>query len=148
LAHRSKKKLPDLIYFFVVKNISTKYIKIQEGFDLNSDHSPIYLTISDKIITKDQNPVLTNKHTDWDYFNRLLENNINLSVSLKTTDQLERELKAFTTAIQEAARNSTPVIKTKLKCLNFPKEIRNIIDEKVNLEENCISQEIHMIKIS
>jgi hypothetical protein len=48
------KKLPDLIDFFVVKNISTNYIKIEDGFDLNSDHSPIYLTISDKIITKDQ----------------------------------------------------------------------------------------------
>jgi hypothetical protein len=55
------KELPDLIHFFVVKNISTNYIKIEEGFDLNSDHSPIYLTNSDKIITKDQNPVLTNR---------------------------------------------------------------------------------------
>jgi hypothetical protein len=44
---------PDVIDFFVVKNISTNYIKIEEGFDLNSDHSPIYLTISDKIIMQD-----------------------------------------------------------------------------------------------
>jgi Ribonuclease G/E len=82
---------------------------------------------------KDQNPVLTNKHTDGDYFNYLLESNINLSVLLKTADQLERELNAFTTAIQEAAWNSTPVIKTKLKGLNFPKEIRNLIAEKRKL---------------
>jgi hypothetical protein len=91
------------------------------------------LTISDKIITKDHNPVLTNKHTDWDYFNHLLKSNINLSVPLKTADQLEWELNAFTTAIQEAAWNSTPVIKTKLKGLNFPKEIRNFIAEKRKL---------------
>jgi hypothetical protein len=58
------KKIPDLLDFFVIKNISTNCIKIEEGFDLSSDHSPIYLTISDKIIMKDQNPVLTNKHTD------------------------------------------------------------------------------------
>jgi hypothetical protein len=76
-------RTPDLIDFFVMKNISTNYIKIKEVFDLNSDHSPIYLTISDKIIMKDQNPILPNKHTDWDYFNFLLENNINLSVLLK-----------------------------------------------------------------
>jgi hypothetical protein len=37
------------------------------------------------------------------------------------------------TAIQEAAWNSTPVIKTKLKGLNFPKEIRNLIAEKCKL---------------
>jgi hypothetical protein len=66
------KKLPDLIDFFAVKNISTTYIKIEEGFDLNSDHSSIYLTICNKIITKDQNPVLTNKHTDRDYLKYLL----------------------------------------------------------------------------
>jgi hypothetical protein len=65
-----------------------------------------------------------------DYFNYLLENNINLSVPLKTADQLEREPNAFTTAIQKAAWNSTPVIKTKLKGLYFPKEIRNLIAEK------------------
>jgi hypothetical protein len=79
---------------------------------------------------KDQNLVLTNKHTDCDYFNYLLESNINLSVLLKTADQLERELNAFTTAIREAAWNSTPVIKTKLKGLNFPNEMRNIRAEK------------------
>jgi hypothetical protein len=56
------KKFQDLIDFFVVKNISTNCIKIEEGFDLNSDHSPIYPAVSDKIITKDQNPVRTNKH--------------------------------------------------------------------------------------
>jgi hypothetical protein len=64
ISPKIKKKLSDLVDFFVVKNISTNYMKIEEGFDLNSDHSPIYLTISDKIITKDQNPELTNKHTD------------------------------------------------------------------------------------
>jgi RNA polymerase-interacting CarD/CdnL/TRCF family regulator len=71
--------------------------------------------------------------TDWDCFNHLLESNINLSVPLKTADQLERELNAFTTAIQEVVWNSTPVIKTKLKCLNFQKEIRNLIAEKRKL---------------
>jgi hypothetical protein len=43
-------------------------------------------------MTKNQNPVLINKYTDWDYFNYLLECNINLSALLKTADQLEKEL--------------------------------------------------------
>jgi hypothetical protein len=100
---------------------------------MNSDHSSICLTVSDKIIAKDQNPVWTNKHSDWDYFNYLLESNINLSVQLKTADQLERELNAFTTATQEAAWNSTPVIKTNLKGLNFLKEIKNPIAKQYRL---------------
>jgi hypothetical protein len=83
-------KTPDLIDFFVIKNISSNYTKMEESLDLNSDHSPIYLTGSYNIIMKNQNPVLTNKHTDWDCFNYLLECNINLSVLLKTTDKLEK----------------------------------------------------------
>jgi hypothetical protein len=126
-------KTPDLIGFFIIKNISSNYINIEESLDLNSDHSPIYLTVSDNIILKNQNPVLTNKHTDWDYFNYLLECNINLSVSRKTTDQLEKELKTFTSAIQEAAWNSTPAIKRKLKGLNIPKEIKDLITERCKL---------------
>jgi hypothetical protein len=51
---------PDLIDVFVIKNISSNYIKIEESLDLNSDHSP---TVSDNIIIKNQNPVLTNKQT-------------------------------------------------------------------------------------
>jgi hypothetical protein len=95
---------------------------------------------------KNQNPVLTNKHTDWDCFNYLLECNINVSVSLKTTYQLEKELNTFTTAIQEAAWVSTPAIKRKLKGLNFPKEIKDLITEKRKLRSG-INQEIHMTKI-
>jgi hypothetical protein len=49
------------------------------------------------------------------------KNQFKKTVPLKTADQLERELNAFTTAIQEAACNSTSVIKTNLKGLNFPK---------------------------
>jgi hypothetical protein len=72
-------------------------------------------------------------HVDWDCFNYLLEYNINLPVSLKTTDQLEKELNTFTTAIQEATWDSTPAIKRKLKGLNFPKEIEDLITEKRKL---------------
>jgi hypothetical protein len=62
--------------------------------------------------------------------------NINLTVPLKTADQLETELNAFTTAIQEAAWNITSVIKTKLKGLNFPKEIRNLIAEMASVKKS------------
>jgi hypothetical protein len=72
-------------------------------------------------------------NSDWDCFNYLLECNINLSASLKTTDQLEKELNTFITAIQEAAWDSTSAIKRKLKGLNFPKEIKDLVTEKCKL---------------
>jgi hypothetical protein len=81
----------------------------------------------------DQNPVPSNKYTVLDYFNYLLESNINLSVPFKTADKLESELNAVTTAIQEAEWNGTSVIKSELKGLNFPKDILNLIAEKRKL---------------
>lgn len=41
---------PDLIDSLVVKNVSSNYIKIEDSVDMNSDHSPLYLTISVNII--------------------------------------------------------------------------------------------------
>lgn len=85
-------KVPDLIDFFITKNISKNYIQIEEDLDLSSDHSPIYLTLSDNVIKKENNPVLINKCTDWNHFKELLESSIKLTVPLKTTDQLESEV--------------------------------------------------------
>ena len=39
-------KTPDLIDFFITRKVSAQYLKLEEGFELNSDHSPIYLTMS------------------------------------------------------------------------------------------------------
>lgn len=54
-------KIPDLIDFFIYKNISENYMMIEEQQDLCSDHTGIVLTISENIITKTHNPVLVNK---------------------------------------------------------------------------------------
>lgn len=128
-------KTPDLIDLFVTKNVSPNYMKIEEAYDLNSDHSPILLTICDRMIERPQSPVLINNRTNWNHFNNLLENNINLRVSLKTVTELEQEVYEFTVAIQDAAWKSTPIIKRKLKGLNFPKEIRDKIAEKRKLRK-------------
>ena len=45
-------KTPDLIDFFVIKNVSINYIEIDEVYDLSSDHSPILLIISEHIMKK------------------------------------------------------------------------------------------------
>jgi hypothetical protein len=81
--------LPDLIEFFVFKNVSATYIEIDERYNLSSDHSLILLTIREHVITKAQNLIPINKYTDWHYLNFLLETKIDLSVPLKTIDQLE-----------------------------------------------------------
>jgi len=52
-----KNKIPDLIDFFVPRNLSSSFIDVIEEFDLDSDHSPIVLTLSETI-KKEQNQSL------------------------------------------------------------------------------------------
>lgn len=43
-------------------------MKIEEAWDMNSDHSSILLMLSDTIIQKETLPSLVNKNTDWGAF--------------------------------------------------------------------------------
>lgn len=43
-----------LLCIFIIRNISINYVKIEEGYDLYSDHEPIRLSMSNQIISKDQ----------------------------------------------------------------------------------------------
>lgn len=126
-------KIPDLIDFFIIRNISINYLHIEEAWDMSSDHSPILLTLSDNIIQKENSPRLVNRQTDWCSYKFELENLISLSVPLKTREQLDNEIELLTHNIQQAAWNNTPTIPTRTKGNNYPKEIRNLISEKRKL---------------
>lgn len=93
------------------------------------------LTISEHFLTRDKNPILINKYANWDYFNLLLENTSERSIPLKAIDHLE--VYNFNIAIQDTVWNSTPIIKRKLKGLNYPKENSDMIDEKRKLRRRC-----------
>lgn len=126
-------KIPDLIDFFITKNISANFLQIEEGWDMNSDHSPIILTLSENIIKKESNPTLTNKLTDWKSFKNILEGKINLSVHLGNKQQLDDEVKLFNDNIQQAAWETTPAITRRTVGKNYPREIRKLISEKRRL---------------
>lgn len=126
-------KIPDLIDFFIIKNVSVNYMQIEEGWDMNSDHSPIVLTISEHIIKKENNPTLINNLTDWQSFKTDLEEKINLAVPLQNIQQLDEEVQLYVKHIQEAAWDNTPIIKRKTEGNNYPREIRDLISEKRKL---------------
>ena len=128
-------KIPDLIDFFIIKNVSVNYLHIEEGWDLSSDHSPILLTLSESIIHRQNSPHLVNRQTDWESFKTSLEKNLKLSVLLKNRQQLDEEVELFTKNIQQAAWTSTPEIKRRISGNNYPKEIRELISEKRKLRK-------------
>lgn len=123
-------KIPDLIDFFILKNLSVNYCEISGSCDLSSDHSPIILTISHNIIEKQPIPTLANKYTNWVGFRVDLENRTNLSVRLKSQDELESETEKFITDIQQSVWSNTPELKRKTTGLNYPKEIKTLITSK------------------
>jgi hypothetical protein len=123
-------KIPDLIDFFIIKNIPVHYLQIEERHDFNSDHSPILLILSENIIQKENNPVLVNRRTDWESFRQSLEEKINLILPLRNEEQLDREVEKFLVDIQQSALENTPEIKKRIKRNNYPKEIRDLIAEK------------------
>lgn len=123
-------KIPDLIDFFIHKNISTSYLDVNEIHHMDSDHSPIVLTLNEKILFKENNVSIVNKKTDWESFKNDLDHLINLKVPLKTPEQLDIELEKFVTNIQQSAWTNTPVMHKKSKGTTYPKEILDLLYKK------------------
>lgn len=123
-------KKPDLIDFFIMRNISANYVLVDECVDLSSDHSPIILTLSEQIIQRPHNPVLVNKNTDWDKFKVDINQYINLHDVLESPADVDRELELLVYNIQTVAWENTPEIVRKLKGLNYPREVITLIKKK------------------
>lgn len=122
-----RKKIPDLLDFFISRKIATNFINVEDNYDLDSDHSAQILTLSEKIIRKQRNPSLHNKTTNWDGFKCQLTETIDLNIDLSTPNQLEEAVAEFTSLIQNTVWNNTKTITHKTNGYNYPVEIRNLV---------------------
>ena len=104
-------KIPDLIDFCVTKNIPPNSIQAASSLDLSSDHSPVLINLTTNIIERVKQPTLSNKYTNWDKFKRLVETNLDLKVPLKNGENIAQAVEQFNQAIQQAAWNSSPIIR-------------------------------------
>ena len=123
-------RTPDLQNFFILRKVSTNYVKLEDGFDLSSDHSLIILTLSKTILSKENKPVLTNHTTDWDGFREIFDKTIVLNIPLKTVEQLNLEVEEFVADLQQAAWNNTKEITRKTVENNYSQEICTLVKEK------------------
>lgn len=124
-------KIPDLIDFFISKGIASNFAATEGMDDLTSDHTPVLLTLSAKIIKKERKQNLTNKYTDWDVFRDKLDNLINLKVKLSTKEELETQTQNFIENLRTAASNATPSPKEKPETeIHYPADIREMIKER------------------
>lgn len=124
-------KIPDLLDFFVLKNIATNYTTIEANWDLSSDHTPIIVTLSTHIISRSKPPKLSSPRTDWDSFRSFIEDHINLTIKLQEPDDIDTTVDYFTKVIQEAAWKSTPPEPSGVESsCNTPLFIRELVAEK------------------
>jgi len=125
------KKIPDLLDFFITKGISSNNMEVDNIIDLTSDHTPVLLNLNASVILKNKKRNLTNKYTDWDLFRKILDESIDLDVSLKTKQEIDLQYEKFTDLLQDAARKATPNIEAKpIQEANYPAEIRELIKER------------------
>ena len=64
-------------------------MKVQTLCDIISDHSPVLLELSSRLLCKNKAPKLTSKHTDWDRYREEIDQNINMRVPLKTDTDID-----------------------------------------------------------
>lgn len=127
-------KIPDLLDFFLTKNLSDQYLSVEYSLDGSSDHTPVIITISPTVLFKRKGyETLTNKGTDWRSFVDFLNSNINLTMPLSNNDELDLASLYFTNIVQNAVWKSSPAPKTQNASPSIPLEIRAQIKEKRRL---------------
>jgi hypothetical protein len=126
-------KTPDILDFFIFKWLSYNSLDIRPNLEIASDHIPIIATISTHIITQQKPPKLHNSQTNWETFRTQIEENLRLNIQLKTVKDIEEAIAEFTNIIQKAAWSATPHDKPQTKYSEYPWEVKDQIEEKLNL---------------
>src|SRR6266576_3363435 len=127
-------KIPDLIDFYILKNINVTHTHTEIYEDMSSDHVPVVMSLCATVLKKKQRHKLTNKYTDWELFHNKLDELVNLKVRLKTIEDLEQKAQEFINNIRTAAQMSTPALQDtpdKIICQSL--EIRELIKERHRL---------------
>ena len=125
-------KIPDLLDFFITKNISPRYVQINSSTELSSDHSPVIATVGSAIIENPPNGLIHYQLTNWQLFREVFNRSTSASISLKTKEDIETATEYINTSIINAIRSSTPA-KTSISKHEYPHYILNKITEKRRL---------------
>lgn len=121
-------KIPDILDFFIIKNVSRNYLAVGSDLDMTSDHIPIKLALHNSIILRKCNHV-TNSGTDWDRFRSILNSQIS-RLRIDSIMILETEAENLAGLIISAAQKATPVRKYNKSNLTLPRELRDLIQER------------------
>lgn len=120
-------KRPDVIDFFICKGIPDDYISSYTITELTSDHIPVMCIISNMQPTTSAPRSIVNRSTDWNLFRELVDSQLDLNVSLKSTDELELQADRFTEILQQCARQCTTYKTLTPSATIYPTFICNLV---------------------
>jgi len=103
----SPRKSPDILDIFITKIPNGLYTTVTNLDDICSDHSSVLFTIDTAPLYKLDRPSLIQGQMDWDKFKSLLESQINLKVSLKSTVDIDDAVNHLIKSIQDSAWSSS-----------------------------------------
>lgn len=104
-----RKKIPDIIDFSVLKNISTNQITATTIDELSSDHSPTIYKLSKTPLYENPPDRLTNKKTNWKKYHNLIDNQLCPNIKIESKDDIENTIEYLNKFIAECAKAATPV---------------------------------------
>ena len=124
-------KIPDLPEFCVTKGMDTKKLAVESCLELPSDHTPILVTVFAHILGKSKKPSLySKKKKDWNCFREILDEQITLTIPLKTEIDIEEAAENIPKLIQNAAWQATPCRKDQTPTEECPIIIKQKLAEK------------------
>ncbi|KAL4120169.1 hypothetical protein QTP88_012899 [Uroleucon formosanum] len=128
----SLRKKPDILDIFVSNTPHNLFCATINLLEPCSDHSTVLLTVSASPPIRPSLPKLFHHSTNRLKFHDLVDQNINLRVSLKSPQEIDTVINNLTNVIQSAAWASGP---TKIQYLNVtpsvPEHIRFLISNKL-----------------
>jgi len=122
----SPRKSSDILEIFITKIPNGLYTTVTNLDDLYS----VLFTIDSAPLYKPDIPSLIQGQMDWDKFKSLLENQINLKVSLKSTVDIDDAINHLIKSIQDSAWSSSSPLPPKDHFWNLPLHIGALISEK------------------
>ena len=125
-----KNKIPDVIDFFITKGIPSNFISCKTSLELSSDHSPVEMILKRSITLAPKPCKLHTRKTDWELFKQLIAQSLDLTLPLKTDDNITEAVEHFNYCVQQSAWAATPEVKGAKYEPVFPPLIRELLAEK------------------
>lgn len=121
------KAKPDILDFFVFKNIPLLNKTVCDTLDVPVDHAPVTLSIFTSPILTTGPPSLVSNKTNWEGFRTDLNNLIDNSTQFLSSNNIDEEVELLVLNIQKCAQKNTPIALNGIRPLKIPSEILNLI---------------------